>query len=134
MRKDFFPRHDFERALQNAIGARIAITNRVAQQFVAAREQCEINAPGIDRDARDPIAVFRLGRMQTVLHVLPKLQQVPIQSAPQRRRTVFESVKLLDGKSGPVEQPGQMATAGSSQIDGDVTGGWHVGVVSWVGK
>ena len=84
-----------EGLFHHAVGAGIAVMVGVAQQLVAAAQQAEIDAPGVDAHADDLAAQAGPGGPHPLPHVGPQPQQVPIHPAASFDRTVFEAVDLF---------------------------------------
>ena len=114
--EDFLAADDAEGLFHHAVGAAVAVMVGIAQQFVAASQQAEIDAPGIDADAGDAVGPFAAGGPQALADVRPLAQQVPIQMAGDFDRAVLEAVDLFQPQLPAVEQPQHVPPAGGPHV------------------
>ena len=101
---------------EHSAGARIAIADGLAEQLVVGTEKGEIDAPGIDADARHVRAVPTSREPQPLHHFLPQPRQIPDEPAAERHRPVLEPMNLLEFEQPPVERAGHHPASRSSQI------------------
>ena len=74
--KNVAARHTLKRPFHDAICARIAVMNRIRQQFTGAIQQSVIDPPAIESNRRRPVG---LGDAQP--DFMPQTQRIPIESA-----------------------------------------------------
>ena len=92
--EDLLARHAAERLFEHAVGAVVAVVDRVAEQRAAAVEQGEVDAPGVQPDAGDLAAVLAAGFGNAGFDVAPQAQHVPVQAVGQAHGAVGEAVHV----------------------------------------
>ena len=102
--EDLLAADDAEGLFHHAVGAAVAVMIGIAQQLVAAAQQAEIDAPGVDADAGDAVAPFAARGPQALADVGPLAQQVPVQAAGDLDRAVLEAIDLFQPQLLAVEQ------------------------------
>ena len=117
LRENLVAGNGLKRPFHRAVGSRVAVTIRVPEQFAAAPEEREVDAPCVDADARNFRAVFRPDRAQAVLDVFPEPRQVPVKRPVHIDRPVFVPIKLFQLDFLPVEMSDNVSSARRAHID-----------------
>jgi len=109
-REDFLPRHRLLGDFDHAAGAGIAIADGIAEECVVGGEEREIDAPGIDADARHSRAMAVACDPQARHDLMPQPDEIPDQLAPHRHGEVFEAMNFFQFEKAAIEgtrrQPG----------------------------
>jgi hypothetical protein len=81
-----------------AIGAGVAVVDGVCEELAAVVEEAEVDAPGVDADAVEGLALeLAGGGAEAGLDVLPEGQQVPLEGALKAAVVGGEAVELMEG-------------------------------------
>ena len=120
-----------EGLVHDALGVRVAVVARVAQQRAVAAEQGEIDAPGVDADAVDaPHLAAAMRRPCSISLYRRSTSQCSVSSV--RDGAVGEAVHHLQREPLAVEPAEDAAAALGAEVEGeDVLGRGH-GVVACV--
>ena len=116
LREDLAARHDLEGSLNQAVGARIAVMDRVAEQLVGAAEQSKVHAPGIDANAGKLSPGGRRGA-EPVANMAPLCREVPIQVSSHRHGTIVEAIDFSQLELLAIEVTRHMAAAGGPHVN-----------------
>ena len=116
---DPLARDALERRVEHAVGPRVAIMHRVAQQGIAPSDQAEIDAPGIDADAVE-LAAGRSRLPQRDLELLEEPGQVPVERIEHPDRAVGEAMDLLQLEPLAVEAAQEPPAALGAQVQRQV--------------
>ena len=113
---DLVPGHQRERALDHAVGPRVAVVDRVREQPPALVEQAEVHAPGVDADRGHATGSPRLA--QAGRDVAEQPQGVPVHRPGHGHGHVREAVDVLDGEPPAVERAHEDPPALGADVDG----------------
>jgi hypothetical protein len=109
--------------LHHAVGARVAVGDRLFEDPAAAVDQAIVHAPGVDADAGDWGAARRgrrAGRRHPVAEPLLETREIPSQVPGREPRSVGEAVHLLERERRPGRLADQGPAAARAEIEGDV--------------
>ena len=117
-----------EHLRDHALGPRVPVVHRVAEQRAAAVEQAVVHAPGVDAHAGQ-VEGPRRGP-QPVQHLPVEPQDVPVQGAQHADRDVREPVGLMQLQLAGATWPDHDPAAGRAQVHGGYRGFGHRGCLS----
>ena len=114
--ENFLPAHFAKRALEDSLGAGVAVVEGKAEDFSVAAEQSIIDAPGVDADAVDCRPCARRIRQQRFaqagLELFPLGEKVPVQMAVHPAGGIGKAMLFLKGE----DAFGEMAHNGPSTL------------------
>jgi hypothetical protein len=81
-----------------AIGAGVAVVDGVCEELAAVVEEAEVDAPGVDADAVEGLALeLAGGGAEAGLDVLPEGEEVPLEGSLEAAVVGGEAVELMEG-------------------------------------
>lgn len=114
-------------AVEAAVSAGVAVGDGGAEQLAVAVEQAEVDAPGVDADARHFIAELAGGESQAGEDVVPQFERPPVEAAVDVNRAVGKAVDFCQFERLAVEEAGEDTAAGGAEVDGEVDFAFHGG-------
>jgi len=134
--KDFRPRHFSERLFHHAVGAGVAIRERLPQHFVALIEQHIVHPPGVGTDRYNPGAILPGGQAQAVLDFRPQPHDVPAERVAQIDGAIGEPMNFFETDGLAIPKAGHKAAAFRAKVNRQVgvrhkaSGDWGCGIRS----
>ncbi len=125
--EDFGARHALERLFHDAVGAGIAVGERLAQHLAPLVQQHVIHAPRVRADGDDAFAELLASEREAGLDFVPEAQHVPAQAVGEEHRAVGEAMDFFELEGLAVPEAGDDAAAFSSEINGEIDLGFHGG-------
>ena len=114
--EQLLPGDDLADLVGHALGARVAIVHRQAQQISVLVQQAEVHAPGVDADARD--LHVHAGQLQKrLLHLIHQSGQIPDEPAAEHHGVVGEAMDLLNLHLPVFEGTQHGAAAGRAEVE-----------------
>ena len=111
---DLVTGNGFEGLLHHAVGAVVAVVDRVFEHTAVLVEQSEIDAPGVDADAVEAAVVPGLD--DALLDLVEQAQSVPIEGAAHEHGVVCEAMDLFEIDPVSVIGRDHGASAGGAEI------------------
>ena len=112
-------RHPFEILPGSALGMRVAVRIRLAQQASVLAHAYEIHAPRIDADRSDFDVLTRRSPFQPLQNVPVKFVDIPVEVSPRLDDMIGETVHFFCYQSFLSERAYYRTPAGSPEVDGE---------------